>query len=322
MRPTTQSALSSLSSAIALGLLLVGCATGNKPAELDPTTANVQEGAAADSALNQTMDAATESLANDASSPTTGVSTRSLPAHTVRSLDQVVVIASLVDASGQPLFPRLSGSFSVHTDGQVIPSSPTGATLLGTHTVTVVFDQGPVTYTEPTSGLVATLSSGSYTYQLDTSYHNISPQNWDVTLDALLTIPTTPTFAVTVARTGRPNRTVTVAGTRHAVTTLQRRNDFAGNNTTVVDRTVSGAATGVNPANTAEGYTSWTFTIGADTVVWNRFFHANLRWAYQPTVTRTINALSERIFITRNGAKIGPYTTLQLIGAFQTGMEH
>jgi hypothetical protein len=328
---------------VTLGLIVAGCHynssyhnSGNSSGTMNSTTA-AQDANDSESGMNQTMDAAVQQLVDTATASTPndqpGTSLAAavagqLDAVNLSSLNAVTTTAtfgSMHDSAGHARYPQMNGSFTVTSTGDAVASWPTGAGTVATDTITVTFDQGPVTFTDATSGATATITGGSFTALLSSNYTYASTQNWHLTLDAKWMVAVASPLTWTVTRTTggiygtSSSHSVVLSGNRHVALDLQRQNVTSPSavNTLIIDRTLDGGAggvSGVDPANPTQTYTNWVFTIdGSDHDVWNRFVHENVTWDLASTPARTVNAFTEMIFITRNGTKVGPYTSLQLL---------
>jgi hypothetical protein len=329
--------------AVGLGLLaLAGCGGSSGyggGGQLSATGYAVQDSTASDALMAQSLDAANAALVVHATGTTTDPATTSLPVAVARggmasvdlarlpAIDFVANFSDLKDANSNSRFPDCSGSIHIQTSGEVVPSWPTGSGALAVFTVTVLFDQGPVTYTDPHSNAVVTISSGSYTYQLQSSYTHTSDRNWVLILESTHIIASGSPLTATVTRTGKPAHTVSLFGARDAHVTLTRVDDGGATNTYTVDGTVNGLnpdGSHVDGVNSVDGgnptltFTNWDFTInnGSTHVVWNRNAHLKYHWDFVAGAVLTIDQSSEEIFITIDGTKYGPYTSAQLIALF------
>jgi hypothetical protein len=321
--------------AVGLGLLaLAGCGgvTGNAN-QLSPTTAAVQDASASDALMAQTADAATAALVTIATNTggdpvTTSLASDREPGGMARvdlariaAVDLVQPMSGLRDSLNNPRFPNCTGSIHIQSSGTAVPSWPTASSGSAGVTVTVLFDQGDVTFTDPQSGAVATISGGSYTYSLASNYTYTSLHNWVLNIDVSHVIASGTPLTVSIARTGRPTRTVSLFGARDAHLILTRVDNGGTTNTYSVDTTIDGAPDGptnVDTTNPPLSFTNWDFTInGSSHVVWNRHAHLTYHWDFVAGGGAILDASSDEIFITINGSKLGPYTAAQLILAFR-----
>jgi hypothetical protein len=323
--------------AFGIGMLaLAGCGGSSGyggGGQLSATGYAVQDSTASDALMAQSLDAANAALVVHATGSSTDKVTTSLPVAVMRggmasvelprisAIDFVAAFSDLKDANDNLRFPNCTGRIHIQTSGEVVPSWPTGSGALAVFTVTVLFDQGPVTFTDPHSNAVATISSGSYTYQLQSSYTHTSDRNWVLILESTHIIASGSPLTATISRIGKPTRTVSLFGARDVHLTLTRVDDGGATNTYTVDGTVDGnsdGVSGIDSGNPTLKFTKWDFTIdGTIHVVWNRNAHLKYHWNFIPAIpTVTVDQASEEIFITIDGTKYGPYTSAQLIALF------
>jgi hypothetical protein len=339
-------------STIAIGagislLALAGCGQQDqKTGGVDQTSA-VQDSSAAESGTSQSLNAATQALVDHATVSTPGDQPTSLPARagetgymraidlsSTTSVDLTVHLEDIKDAGGNRKYPNLSGTLVIHADGDVVSSWPTGSDTMAHHTVTVTFDH--VTYHDPECGASATLVSGAYTYHLDSTYHYDAPENWTAAFDAELSVDSSTPLLWTIARASSPSHTVSVFGVRDGHLRLARSNDTGTGGTTnrlVVDAQIDGThgdpassttidgVTGIDPAAPGDSYTDWDFTIDGTThVVWNRRAVLHVQWDFAPSLTLSLSG-SDKVYITRDGAKAGPFTADQLRSRFHCKLD-
>jgi hypothetical protein len=326
--------------AVAL-LALVGCGGQDQNGASDGTT-SVQDSSAAESSVGKSVDAATNALVEHATvnDVSTGFAASgadasggrsSLDLGLTTSVDIDVQLENVLDAGGNRKYPNLSGLLHLHADGDVVNSWPTGSATLAHHTVTVVFDN--VSYHDPECGATASIVSGTYSYTLDSEYHYTASENWTANFDAKQSVGSTTPLVFTVSRVGKPTRTVSVFGVRDAHLALARTNDTGSGGTTnryVIDGQIDGTngdgstidgVTGIDPANPADSYTNWDFTASGDHLVWNRRAMLNVQWDFTPTSSNLTLSGSDRVYLTLNGAKQGPYTAAQLKSRFHCTLD-
>ncbi len=211
-----------LIAALGSALALTGCGandnTGDSSAGLN------QQESAADSGVSQATDAATQALFNQSAAGNT-VTTHAVGMHAPRldlarlsNYSGTVNVSTLVDAGGHLLYPNLSGSFMVSVSGSAVSSWPTGSNANANFTVVVDFSAGGatgLTYTDPSSGAVATISSGTITFQMVGAYTNTSTDNWVLTAETATNVAQGAPLDWTVTRANDKTRTVSLFGYRH-----------------------------------------------------------------------------------------------------------
>jgi len=331
-----------------LGTLLVLLAAGchsDDSSGLD-TQIQVQYCNAAESANNQCIDAAVAALilaSTDAAPPSDPVRTlsqlRLLPQPRARadltrlvSSPFIVTLNQLLDANGNKMFPALSGSFSILPSGSAVTSWPTGSNQQAVGTATVVFNQGPVNYVDPGNGAFSSISLGSFTIALTSTYTYTSLNNWTFTLDTQVLIPQSSQVTWSVYSSGTVVHTVTLYGFRHVNEVETRTNAGAINHLQIV-RTVDGngipgdgpgGAAQIDPSNPSAFFSSWVDTIDiiANPVYINSFYrteNTTTTWDYTLTpavATQTI--ANQEIFLFVPGAHTGPYSDASLLADYGT----
>jgi hypothetical protein len=337
-------------SAIAAGigiLALAGCGQQDQTNGGPDQTSAIQDSSAAESGTSQSLNAATQALVDHATLSTPGDQPTALPVRagetgymrgldlsTTASVDLDVQLQDIKDAGGNRKYPNLSGHLVIHADGDVVSSWPTGSDTMAHHTVTVTFDH--VAYHDPECGSTATLVSGSYIYHLDSTYHYDAPENWTAAFDAELSVASATPLVWTVARPSAAPHTVSVFGVRDGHLRLARSNDTGSGGSTnrlVVDAQIDGThgdpatsstidgVTGIDPAAPGDSYTDWEFTIdGATHLVWNRRAVLHVQWDFAPSLHLAISG-SDKVYITRDGTKAGPYTADQLRSRFHCRLD-
>jgi hypothetical protein len=330
-----------------IGLLaLAGCGQQDQKPGADQTS-TVQDTSAAESGTSQSLNAATQALVDHATVSTPGDQptsvaaragetgyARALDLSVTASVDLTLHVEDITDAGGNRKYPNLSGILVIHADGDVVSSWPTGSDTMAHHTVTVTFDH--VSYHDPECGSTATLVSGSYTYHLDSTYHYDAPENWTAAFDAELSVASSSPLLWTVARPSAPVHSVSVFGVRDGHLRLARSNDTGAGGSTnrlAVDAQIDGThgdpatsstidgVTGVDPAAPDDSYTDWNFTIdGVTHVTWNRRAILHIQWDFAPSLKLTLSG-SDKVYITRDGTKAGPYTADQLRSQFHCRLD-
>ncbi len=229
-------------------------------------------------------------------------------------------IASLVDGSGAPLYPNLSGSFSVQSTASVVSSWPTGSNAMANATVTVSFAPPGLTYTDPINGASATITSGALTFNLISTFNNgSSAGNWTLQTETSTDVPASSPLSWTVTRANNKTRDVTLSGYRHVLWNFVRSKDLTvvpTVNTLAVSRTIDGAplsnttspaGVAADPANPTQLYTNWLHVVdggpasGGFQTVWNRYVAWQVTYDYAHLPFFTVNSFGEVIYITRSG---------------------
>lgn len=329
-------------------LSLTGCGTKEEVADpaapLNAKTAAVQDSTAAESGMGLTLDAANDALVKHAtvSDPVT-MGKRSvgtweggmdkLDLRSTASVDLTVQLEQVKNAAGQRKYPHLTGTLIIHAEGEVIDSWPTASNTMATHDVSVTFQD--VRYTDPRSGAVARIASGTYTYALEAIYSYTSEQNWTLELDAKQAIAVGTPLVWTISRPHHGVRSVTLHGARDAHLDLARTNTTGTGGSTnrlVIDGRIDGTnadgatidgVVGVDPLNPTNSFTNWNFLInGTDTVVWNRRANLRLQFDFESDGSVAVGLSGqEKIYITHNGTKHGPFTKDQLRNEFSCSLD-
>jgi hypothetical protein len=332
-----------LSSSVAI-LVFAGCHHSDTNGISE--SMEVQYGNASESATNQLMDATLSALvlqATGATPPGDPVRTTGaahLPMHATDRAELtrlasgafIVNLDQLVDVNGAKLFPDLSGAFTVTPGGTAVTSWPTGSNQQALGTATVVFDQGPINYTDPGDGLVVNISLGSFTLATVATYQYTSLMNWTFSLDAQLAITQNTELTWTAVPANLPTHLITITGFRHVQLT-ETRSATGGVNSLTIVRTADGqgvpgdppgGAHQIDPNQPATYFTSFVHGIDItqpDTVsdTWNRLETTTTTWDYtQSPALRTQTIGAQEIFFNRDGAVSGPFSTASLLAAFGT----
>jgi len=310
------------------------------------TETQVQYCNAAESANNQCIDAAVAALilaSTDAVPPDDPVRTlsqlRLLPQPRARadltrlvSSPFIVTLNQLLDANGNKMFPDLSGSFSILPSGTAVSSWPTGSNQQAVGTATVVFNQGPVNYIDPGNGSFSSISLGSFTIALTSTYTYTSLNNWTVTLDTQVLIPQSSQVTWSIYSSGTVVHTVTLYGFRHVNEVETRTNAGAVDNLqitrTVDGNGIPGDAPGgsrqIDPNAPSAYFSSWVDTIDiiADPVYINPFYrteNTSTTWDYTVTPAVASQTIAhQQIFLVVPGAPYGPYTNAVLLADYAT----
>jgi len=334
--------------AYVLGTLLVllggGCHKDNGSGL--NTQTQVQYCNAAESANNQCIDAAVAALvlaSTDAVPPDDPVRTLSTlrlsPTPRARadltrlvSSPFIVTCNQLVDANGNKMFPALNGSFSILPSGSAVTSWPTGSNQQAVGTATVVFNQGPINYVDPGNGSVTSISLGSFTIAITSTYTYSSLNNWTFTLDTQVLIPQSSEIAYSIYSSGTVVHTVTLYGFRHVNEVETRTNNGTVNNLQIT-RTVDGngipgdapgGSNQIDPLNPSAYFSSWTDTIDiiSNPVYINPFYRTeNTTTTWDYTVTPAVSSQTlagQEIFLVVSGAPYGPYSDASLLAAYAT----
>jgi hypothetical protein len=315
-----------LVTALGSALAMSGCGTNDQNGD-NGAGLNQQE-AAADNGVSQTTDAATQALFNQSAAGST-VTTNAVGMHAQRldltrlnGYTGTVLVSSLVDANGHPLYPHLSGSFGVTVSGSAISSWPTQSNANANFTVVVNFAQNGTTgvsYTDPASGAVATITSGTITFQMVGAYAFTSTNNWVLTAETATTVAQGAPLDWTVTRPNDTTRTVSLYGYRHVSWSFTRADNsptVPAVDSLVVSKTIDGLGLAGGPSvgpfpDTAQPswcFTNWVHTVdggpgnGGFQTTWNRYATATLTWDFTQTPTKlTIGPVNEVIFFTRDG---------------------
>lgn len=324
--------------ALTAGFLLNGCggASGGGSTGSTSTTASTttQDGGATNAAMSQVVDGTSSAVLDDQTAGSTSSATAEAPlakafGGTVAAGSPLTVnLGTLMKPTGGRLLPNCTGVVTVTWAGAVVPSWPSATTASGVATVTVTFSPvSPVTYTDPASGVVVTVSSGSFTYDLTTSYTRTDAFNWSLTVNTNLAVLSTSALTGTVTKPNGTSLAASLYGYRKVDATWTRIKSGSPVTTTnllTVSSLVSGTTTGVDSAAPTDGYTSWTSTLTtlgtaptSATVAWNRRASVTVTYDYL-RLTATVTA-SEKIFLALNGGSLlGPYTSAQLLSLYGT----
>jgi len=334
-----------LSTTVVLLVLLAAGCHKDSSSGLD-TELQVQYCNGAESANNQCIDAAVAALilaSTNAVPPNDPVRTLShlhqLPQPRARatltrlvSSPFVVTLNQLLDVNGNKMFPALSGAFSILPSGTAVTSWPTGSNQQALGTATVVFNQGPVTYIDPGNGSFSSISLGSFTIALSSTYTYSSLNNWTFTLDTQVLIPQSSQVTWSLYASGTVVHTVTLYGFRHVNEVETRTNAGAVDNLQIV-RTVDGtgipgAAPGgssqIDPTAPGAYFSSWidTIDIVSDPVYINPFYrteNTTTTWDYTVTPALASQTIAnQKIFMLVPGAPYGPYSNATLLAAYAT----
>lgn len=321
---------------------LGGCGQPQQePTPLNTQTAHIQDTSASESGMSQSLGAANQSLVDHATQGTAGDQPTSFASGgsnaggmdsltITATVDIDVMLETVLDAGGHRKYPNLSGHLHVHADGEVVNSWPTAAATLAHHVVTVTFDH--VAYHDPECGATATVVSGAYTYDLDSDYHYTSTQNWTASFDAKLSVGSGTALVWTVSRPLHQTHTVSLFGVRDAHLDLARANNGSTINRLVVDAQIDGTngdgatldgVIGIDPVASSDSYTNWDFTVnGTEHLVWNRRAQLHVQWDF-PAVGAAGFAISgsDKVYLTYNGVKTGPYTADQLKNQFHCKLD-
>ncbi|MBA2482451.1 MAG: hypothetical protein H0V44_17445 [Planctomycetes bacterium] len=306
-------------------LMTAGCGSsgGSNSIVVDPLTAEIQRVSAADTLLNQTVGAANELLLQTTTvTGTTGASTKGLDLRAITpGTAYLVDFATLTDVGGNILYPNSTGQFHVSSTGAVVSSWPLASNQMGTSTVTIAFDAGPVRYVDPTSGVIATIASGTLVHDLNSNYSYAgSADNWTLDLDGITTIPLATPFAISASSPGGVPVAVTVWGMRQVRTVVTRVSTSPTINHRQVDIIISGDALGIDAASPAQGYAHWHHTIDGHDVVLDRFAQLSWRWDFAPTVPAfSLSSFVDRMYLVRDGAAIAgsPFTLATFAARFR-----
>jgi hypothetical protein len=292
----------------------------------------IQASVASETIVTQAMDAATQALMQDATTAWTRrmghPELAGAAAASASRTDLQVAFSSLADPDGKPRFAHTSGEFTLHAEGRSVPSWPLGATVMSSHHVTVVFDRGPVAFTDPVSKVTATITGGSYAYEVDTTCTFRADGGWSLALDSQVTVPVTAPLQARIDRPRRASRSVSISGGRAAHLRMDRQHggdadtlaaEITYDGTAIDGATVIGAV-GVDPRQPGLSFTNWDLTLdGSEHLVWNRRLHGKAHWDYGVTPTkRTVDDFTQTIFLTRDGVVTGPYGAMDLALVFRS----
>ncbi|MBA3710247.1 MAG: hypothetical protein H0W83_15660 [Planctomycetes bacterium] len=308
--------------AFAIGLPGCGSSGGSSPVIVDPVTADVQQASAADTVINQAIGAANELLLQTTTvAGSSGISTKGLGLRSITpGTAYLVDYATLTDVAGNRIYPTSTGQFHVSTDGAVVSSWPLASNQMGTHVVTIVFDAGPVSYLDPDSGVTATIAAGTLVHNLASSYTYASTDNWTLDLDGTTTIAAGTPFPVSVTRIGAAAVTAAVSGQRQSHILVTRVNTAPTINYRQVDTTISGDALGVDALNPTQGYAHLIQTLGANTLLIQRFAQITWKWDFAGTTPAfSVPAFTDQIYVARNAAALtgSPFTLATLRTTFR-----
>jgi hypothetical protein len=325
-------------------LVMPGCHHGSSNGITQ--SQQVQYGNAAESANNLIMDAALSALvlqatsANPPADPvrTTGALKRRDPlagrADLTRLANGAFVVGfdQLLDINGAKLFPALTGAFTITPSGTAVSSWPTGSNQQALGAATIVFDQGPINYTDPGDGLSVTISLGSFTIATATTYQYTSLMNWTMTVDAQLSITQNNELTWTANPANQPTHVVTLYGYRH-VNLMETRTSNGSVNQLMIVRSVDGngnpgnppgGQTGIDPQAPSAYLTNFIHVIDliqpdAVSDEWYRLETTTTTWDYtQAPAAKTQTIGAQQIMVTRDGATAGPYNNASLLAAFST----
>ena len=263
------------------GLLALGMAVGcgdSGSSGAAPTAAQksmAQTGDAGSSAIERTNEASNEAVVESGAPGSTSAKTGSSKSYTgstiinYQATVNVTVDLDVLNGQGQDTFPNATGKFNVTANGAVNGDGMNGT---ATYDVTVTWVTDGV-FTDPTSGDVATVASGSnWTYDLAIQWTKVDDLNWSIQA----TSDVSGSLNATVVHDGK---TWTVTGTvaRHAAASFSRT---AGN-------------------------WAWSFGVnGSRTLVVSDGTDTH-------TVVVTMAAL-DHILIEVDGVVFGPYTAFQV----------
>ena len=315
-----------LVAALGSALAIAGCGTNDQSG--DSSAGLNQQETAADNGVSQATDAATQALFNQSAaggSVTTnavGMHAQRLDLARLNNYSGTVNVSTLVDAGGHPLYPNLSGSFLVTVSGSAVSSWPTGANTNANFTVVIDFSSGGATglsYTDHASGAVATITSGTITFQMVGAYTFTSANNWLLTAETATTVAQGAPLDWTVTRSNDRTRTVSLYGYRHVSWSFARADNaptVPAVDSLVVSKTIDGLGLAGGPAvgpfpDTAQPswcFTNWVHTVdggpgnGGFQTTWNRYATATLTWDFTQTPTKlTVGPVNEVIFFARAG---------------------
>ncbi len=208
----------------------------------------------------------------------------------------------------------------VSVSGSAVSSWPTGSNANANFTVVVDFSAGGatgLTYTDPSSGAEATITSGTITFQIVGAYAYTSTNNWVLTAETATTVAQgAPTTGRSRGRTTRP--APSPSGYRHVSWSFTRADNSPTTpavDSLVVSKTIDGLGLAGAPAVGPFPYASqpsWCFTNWVHTVTtangntfqttWNRYATASLTWDFTQTPTKfTIGPVNEIIYFSRDG---------------------
>jgi hypothetical protein len=282
--------------------------------------APIQESGTAATLVAKTNEAAIQALV-ERFAPADRESPAELDGRSTR-IDAVLDFADLIDAAGYRRYPHCCGSCSVHAVGVLAESWPTGAVTVGSFSVEVVFDQGPLTYVDPLSHATAVISRGSLAFTVDSRYAQTAPRNWTLALDSRLAVDPGQALLVAVTRPKHATQTVAMSGARDAHLLLTRECVDGGMDRLSVERTVDGSsgagavdgATGLDADHPEWTFSEWRFDFaGSDQrVTWNRRTHEAAHWDLGDASPRVVDSASGEVFVTRDGERLGPYSQVDL----------
>jgi hypothetical protein len=186
----------------------------------------VQVGAASEVAVADCMDAAVETLlqrATAASGDPVQTDARGRGSLTrLASGGFVVRFAQVLDPGGNPRFPTITGAFSVSPTGSAVTSWPTGSNQQALGTAVVTFDQGLVNYTDPADGSITTISGGTFTINLASTYAYASTGNWSIVIDAAVALSGAYPLVESVELVNEGTHSAACVGYRHLQLTETR----------------------------------------------------------------------------------------------------
>jgi len=266
-----------LAAVLAVGMA-VGCGGEGGSSGAAPTAQQksmAQSGDAGSSTVELTNEAANEAVVESGAPGATSAKTGSSKSYTggtiinYQATVNVTVDLDVLNGQGQDAFPNATGKFNVTANGAVNGNGMNGT---ATYDVTVTWVTDGV-FTDPTSGDVATVASGSnWSYDLALQWSKVDDLNWSIQA----TSDVAGSLNATVVHDGK---TWTVTGTvsRHAAASFSR---------------------------TAGNY-AWSFGVnGSRTLVVTDGTETH-------TVIVTMAAL-DHILIEVDGVVFGPYTAFQV----------
>ncbi len=307
--------------AAVLALALTGC-SHFQPSEPISGSALVRASNGDEVVLAAAMDAAVESLVALATDPSGDPVITDARARGRGSLARlasgafVVRLPTLLDPAGNQRFVGFTGAFSVTPSAAAVASWPTASTQQALGTAHLAFDQGPVVWTDPATGMTASVSTSALDLSFASTYTYTSAGNWTITIDAAIASSEALPLAETSSSSSDGVNPAIGWGYRH-VQLVETRTTGGGANSLQVSRTVDGngmpgqppgGAVGADPAAPSLALTVWNTTvIDTQNLTTNRYLQRTTLFDYTAAPTAvTVTPVADAVMLDGVGVAAGP----------------